>query len=530
MEPLPGNIAGVMRGKGTAPGLQEERCHQVKNREKASRSRFCWGRGRVRRIGPQRSDSQGLRRSTIPDKGEENMETNTMLERPPTVTFALNMLFLSLGIGIIRVLYVWFLSGAPGLIGSALVTHIISQIIFHFRAPMWVVHGDLLIVPIAVWLYYMIGKGKNWARISLLIFIVLETLACLMTVASAVTLSRFGHWPVSLSALLLSFGYYVLQAVPAIVGVIPLFGRVSSEWFKAMKVRNRQARTTANVVIIRLAVGLLVLLTVGVVFYQVAYVSQREALIQAIRKKDVRQVQELLEKGADINTKDRFGFPVLVSAAAWGRVEVVKLLLDYGVNVDTETRGGQTALMKASWEDQLDVVRLLLNNGAKINAKDNDGTTALMKASWTGAHNVVKLLLDRGAEINAKDSGGRTALMSASIRNHLDIVKLLLDRGADINAKNGVGATALMKALTISPELVKLLVDEGSDVNAKDEQGVTALLEASERGNRDAVRLLLEKEADVSVKTVSGATALSLASKRGHGQIVELLKAHGATE
>ncbi len=104
------------------------------------------------------------------------MEAHTIPARPWKVTLAVNLLCLGLGIGVTRVVGVWLLTGSPGLFGSFLIEYATGLFILHSDAPVWIFWGTEVAVPIACWLYYMIAKGKNWARLCLLIIAVPETL------------------------------------------------------------------------------------------------------------------------------------------------------------------------------------------------------------------------------------------------------------------------------------------------------------------------------------------------------------------
>jgi hypothetical protein len=70
----------------------------------------------------------------------------------------------------------------------------------------------------------------------------------------------------------------------------------------------------------------------------------------------------------------------------------VKVLLEKGADVNGKDRGGASALMEASKEGHLDVVKLLLKKGADANAKDNEGKTALVQAADRGHSKVANLL------------------------------------------------------------------------------------------------------------------------------------------
>ena len=57
-------------------------------------------------------------------------------------------------------------------------------------------------------------------------------------------------------------------------------------------------------------------------------------LMSAARSGDINTVKNLLDKGADVNEKDRFGYTPLKSAAYAGHTETVKLLIDKGADID----------------------------------------------------------------------------------------------------------------------------------------------------------------------------------------------------
>ncbi len=221
------------------------------------------------------------------------MEKNTIPERPSKVTLAIYILYASLGIGIIMALVKWLLSGTPGSVGYFLITFLMSWSSFHFRTPTWIIHGDLAFVPIALWLFWMTGKGKNWARIALLTFVILESLLLIATSAIALYLSASTASLLSLPELLMYNSPMILQHILQIAAVTLLFGRVPSNWFKAVKLSGQHRRNKASRIAI-IAVGPLALMIAIAFFLQLTPWSQNGALIEATRQNRVTQVQELL--------------------------------------------------------------------------------------------------------------------------------------------------------------------------------------------------------------------------------------------
>src|SRR5215211_7800302 len=91
-----------------------------------------------------------------------------------------------------------------------------------------------------------------------------------------------------------------------------------------------------------------------------------DQLWEAARKGDVATVQTLLDKGADVNGKFRYGTTALFKAAERGHTEVVKLLLARGADASVkDTFYGATAMTWALDNKHVEVVRALLEKSAE---------------------------------------------------------------------------------------------------------------------------------------------------------------------
>ncbi len=169
------------------------------------------------------------------------MEKSTVPERPSRVTLALWTLYLSLGISVITVVVSWLRAGVPGPVGYWFINVLVMTTILHLRAqtPTWIWYGGLVsvaVTPIAIWFYYMIGKGKNWARTIVLVVVILEALDSTLGIVASLALSpTLRHSHLSLSALLTLPP--TLQVLLKIIAVALLYGRVSSDWFKAVRIQ-----------------------------------------------------------------------------------------------------------------------------------------------------------------------------------------------------------------------------------------------------------------------------------------------------
>jgi hypothetical protein len=89
----------------------------------------------------------------------------------------------------------------------------------------------------------------------------------------------------------------------------------------------------------------------------------------------------------------------LILAARGGHLGQVKLLLERGADVNARDKETETtALMVAAQQGHLQVADILLQKSANPNAKDKDGKTAPGEATRYNREDVVKLLKDRGAK------------------------------------------------------------------------------------------------------------------------------------
>lgn len=157
-----------------------------------------------------------------------------------------------------------------------------------------------------------------------------------------------------------------------------------------------------------------------------------DQLIVAARSNDLRKVEELLDKGADVNAKEKVvgeGETALFHAAAAGHTTIVKFLIAKGANVNRPP-GKITPLMMAAWSGHTDAARLLLKTGADLNAKDDQGHTALTDAVRKQHFAVVQLLVDKGADVNVRLPDGNTPLSWAKAKGNDEMIKLLKRAGA----------------------------------------------------------------------------------------------------
>jgi|GEM_PF-2329022 len=141
------------------------------------------------------------------------------------------------------------------------------------------------------------------------------------------------------------------------------------------------------------------------------------------RKSDAywKRIMKIVDGGADVNAQSRTDHSTALDVASMvGKLEVCKFLMEKGANIDSRDGLGETPLMHAAHCGKHEICVLLVENGADVNATNNGGCTALMYAAKANDIAGCKVLLEKGACAWTKNVGGSTALDFAKHSNSMD--------------------------------------------------------------------------------------------------------------
>ncbi|HEX6043801.1 MAG TPA: ankyrin repeat domain-containing protein [Pyrinomonadaceae bacterium] len=225
------------------------------------------------------------------------------------------------------------------------------------------------------------------------------------------------------------------------------------------------------------------------------YEFDEKSFYAAVSARDMMSINAFLDAGINPNAQNATdGRTVLINAAARGDLEVVKVLVQRGADVNVKDKQGYTALFHAieAMYDDVELV-LLSQPGLDPNARGLNGTTALLKYVWRDRKDAVDVLLKRGADVNAQDADGDAPLHGAAENGNVEILNLLLDKGADPNVKNKLGGTPLMWAAVFGNETAAArLLERGADASLKDVEGMTAL-DWARKNKRDKAVAVLQR-------------------------------------
>jgi len=249
------------------------------------------------------------------------------------------------------------------------------------------------------------------------------------------------------------------------------------------------------------------------------------ALMLATLFGDASAVELLLTRGADPNQADRAG----VTALMWAVPDVrkVQLLIERGANVNARSSNlGRTPLLiAAGYPGTVDLLAMLLARGADLRVKDAGGLSALAMAMQSADVEVVRFLADRG--LDPKDEVPAAALRAVYGRPRPQVIDYLMSRGLKVLPDALVGAANWQSA-----ELMARWIEQGADVNARGgSYEVTPLMRAaaSELAGAKTLQLLLERGANPNAESAEGERALDWATYRGDRAKIAVLETAGAT-
>lgn len=173
--------------------------------------------------------------------------------------------------------------------------------------------------------------------------------------------------------------------------------------------------------------------------------ARGKTVLHVCRTKE--QMSLLMKAGAYIyiNEGDNEGNTPLNDAVFEGHEEEVEYLLENGASVTKKNKWGQTVIHSAVYSGNKKILETLIKKGAPFAAKDEEGRSPLFTAIMAGskAKEMMEFLVELGLSLNEKDDEGNTLLHHAVVCGRKEVVEFLLSHGLDPLEKNDDGETAL---------------------------------------------------------------------------------------
>jgi len=248
-------------------------------------------------------------------------------------------------------------------------------------------------------------------------------------------------------------------------------------------------------------------------------------LMIASAKGLIKEVDRLVEMGANINAYNEEGATPLIFAVSNNEAGTVEALLKYSPRLDEITVNSETALMIAVKNDYLDIAEMLLRSEAEIDFTDHHGASPLHYSALYGYIEMTDLLLYYEAVVDTKSDEGLTPLHTAIWAGFPDISDLLIQNGANMEARDNEGYTPFLFAASFGDTLIMDILHKfGVDIYARNKYGHDALTLAIAFNQKDAVTYLLKIGDRWKQGSINGPGPYTIASKYGRKEINGILK------
>ncbi|HET7048745.1 MAG TPA: ankyrin repeat domain-containing protein [Solirubrobacteraceae bacterium] len=250
-------------------------------------------------------------------------------------------------------------------------------------------------------------------------------------------------------------------------------------------------------------------------------------------------VSLLLERGADPNRGNDYGWTKLHQAGYGNDRGLAKLMLDAGARTDLFARGeGGTPLVAALFWGHREVAPLLGREPVNLRVGAGLGDPALIRdlagTARAGAYRGFYRPHGGFPAWQPSDDPQEVldeALVWAAKSDRDEAIPLLVELGARVDADPYRGTALTWAAANGRVGSIRALVELGADPNQRGTfggpshgEGVTAIHLAAQSGQREAVAALLELGADPLIQdNLHGGTALGWARSDGHGELADIL-------
>lgn len=146
----------------------------------------------------------------------------------------------------------------------------------------------------------------------------------------------------------------------------------------------------------------------------------------AVTRGESKTVQQLIEKGKDLNQGNAAGETPLHIAAMRGDMGMAWLLLESGADFNATDRAiGYSPLQIAALQGHGEICEALIRYGADVDALTSRHETALHLAARAGHTAAVAVLLKYRANTGLSNNAGQTAQQLAEQLGHVEVVSVM---------------------------------------------------------------------------------------------------------
>ena len=218
--------------------------------------------------------------------------------------------------------------------------------------------------------------------------------------------------------------------------------------------------------------------------------SEEEAPIsihETCKTGNMRDLNQWLSLGTDLNQKDENGYAPLHYAWENGHEEAVRKLLDHNAKVNLLSSATLMSPMaclvlgridnKLSEPELVRIIGVLRKAGGDINPTSEEAVPPIKAVITRGNMELLDFFISLHVHIFVEDSDKRSMLHHIALNpnaNSLAITEFLVERGLDVNAQDSDGNTPLHLALSpFQRDVAKYLIDSGADPDIKNWKGIS---------------------------------------------------------
>uniref|UniRef100_A0A8D8A120 Ankyrin-1 n=1 Tax=Culex pipiens TaxID=7175 RepID=A0A8D8A120_CULPI len=277
----------------------------------------------------------------------------------------------------------------------------------------------------------------------------------------------------------------------------------------------------------------------------------------ACRTGNLKIVKLLIQKGADVNLKNKSSDTPLDLALKLFHLDVVKYLhhecnavtnlFNAGMSDFLSNSAGKNCLIVQISENTVNctctdiaetveaectvknAIRTCLFVNMDFNLRDNNGNSALHLVAKSGCIEAMKILCKNKVQINGQNIEGKTPLHFAVKNGSYHLVEFLVSQGSDLTLTDKTGNTVLHSAAKVCDEkmintLIEMFRSQSLSLDTENFNGKSPLYIALNGCKETTVKLLLDAGANIN-----SLSSLQFEYNFRLSQIIDLWKFSGTT-
>ena len=201
----------------------------------------------------------------------------------------------------------------------------------------------------------------------------------------------------------------------------------------------------------------------------------------------MRDLNQWLSLGTDLNQKDENGYAPLHYACEYGPEDVIRKLVDHNAKVNLLSNATLMSPMaclvlgrldnKLSEPELVRIIAVLKKAGGDINPTSDEAVPPVKAVITRGNMELLDFFMSLHVHIFVVDSDKRSMLHHIALNpnaNSMAITEFLVERGLDVNTQDCDGNTPLHLALSpFQREVARHLIDSGADPEIKNWKGMS---------------------------------------------------------